>query len=818
MKIYDFKINNVEDSLNIPVSKLSFSWKLDSDKDNLFQKSYRLTVKNDATVFDSGVVESEESLCVTFKNMKLEYKTEYEFELSVTLTNGDSSCISKKFFTELGDFGVKAFIKPAKSIEGASYYLRKKFELKENIKSAKLWGTCLGCGEFTINGKKVGNALIDPPQTNYEKIILYRTYDVTDFLKSGGNCIAAQLGEGFYAQRRVWGGMVYGDECMIARLEIEYEDGTKDVVVSDTSWKAKMSPIIENNVYGGEVYDARFETPDFALFEGSDDGWIETLYDETPKGKLTPCLMPETTIIREIPCVSVKPVSGKADGAWVFDLGENFAGIYEFKMKNSHPGHVYTFRCAEVLGPDGNIDVRSIGAMATQVIQQEVYISNGKPDQVFRPKFCYHGFRYVEMTGMEDTSEGYGTMPKADFIVGLQTSTNMKRIGSFTCDNEDLSKLCGIMDNTFRSNYHGIPEDCPAREKCGWLGDAEVICNWALYNYDILAPYHKYLDDMRTSREIYGTWQMIAPGKRTCGSAAPLWGAAQILLPYNMWKMHGDKTAVLENIDLMRLWVENELKRSKDYVIEEGLGDWDPPSTPERKMPVPHSSTLMFYEICDKMAEISRAFGFGDEEKYTALKEAIKESFIRHFYDKESHGYGFWGTNGAALLLGIYPDGEKNNLLNATVSQIEAEDFEMPTGIYGNKYLVPALCENGRSDVAFTYLFTRKHYSYGTMMDDNATTIWEVLNMHHVEPDRETIVSSYNHPMHGGFLYFCFSHIAGIKPVEPGFKKFRIEPCNIPEINEFECSFDSPYGIISVSKKNGELKVKAPCNTQYEII
>ncbi len=809
MKIYDLSVNGVNKSLVLPVEKLRISWKI---HDTTFkrQKNYRVSVScGDEKVFDTGVVESDESAEVCLEKIKLNYESEYLFKVECENEGGEKAEICEKFFTETNDWSGARFIKPKKAIPGWSPYLRKKFIAGDKkIVDAKLWGVGLGVGEFFVNGEKVGDGLCDPPSTNYEKTILYRCWDVTEMVKNGGNCVAIQLGEGFYSQRRVWGGMVYGDECAIAKLSVAYADGSKDVIITDDTWTSKLSPITENSIYGGEVYDARLETPDFALFGGDEDGWGSVVFDETPKGKLTGCLIAPVKVIRELPCREVYCAAGKDDGAWVFDLGENFAGIYEVVLPPSPAGHVYTFRTTETVDTNGQLDHRSTGAMATQVIQQEIYISKGKPGEVYRPKFTYHGFRYLEMTGMHDFSEGYGTMPKKEMVKGLQTATNLRKISSFKCSNEDMNKLHGIMHNTFLSNYHGYPEDCPAREKCGWLGDAEVVSNWALYNYDMTAAYEKYLSDIRTTREVYGKWEMIAPGKRGCGEASPLWGCAQIIIPYWMWKYTGNRAVIEENIDLMRLWIEHELARSEDYVITEGLGDWDPPSTKERKMPVPHSSTLMFYEINIRMAEISEAFGFGDADKYKELAEKIKESFIRHFYGKTEFGYGWWGTNGAALLLGVYPDGEKEKLLNATLSQIEKEDYCMPTGIYGNKYLIPALIENGKGDVALRYMFNRDNKSFGTMMDDGATTVWEDLAMNHVEPSKKKGAASYDHPMHGGCLYFYHAYVVGLEPEKPGYKTFSIRPRAIRGISSAETEYDSPYGKIAFAYETAEGKTK----------
>lgn len=835
MKLYDLKLNGAAPCLNVPVKGLRVSWKIDSGEKNVLQKKSSITisrVKDDGheVVYDTGILEDGENNEVEIAAV-LEYETEYEIAVRAEDNYGSEASVTGSFLTETdASDRERIWIKPAEHISGWAPYLRTKFEVPhKKIKKAILYGVGLGIGEFYINGRRTDDYYLEPASTNYEKTVLYRAKDVTELLDNGGNCLAVLLGEGFYSQSRVWGsnGMIYGDECVWVKLRIFFEDGTEQLVLSDTEhWKYKYSPISMNNVYAGEIYDSRLETPDFAFYGSDDNGWGPVVEDLTPKGELTPCLMPPVRIIREIPCVSYHCESGKCDGAWIFDLGENFAGIYEFRIPAGSPrGAVYVFRTAEALSPAGNLDHRSTGAFATQCIQQDIYIAKGLPeDEIYRPRFTYHGFRYVEVTGIHDFSKGYGTEPSADRVKGLALSTDLSRTGSFRSDSEDLDRLDRLMQNTFRSNYHGYPEDCPAREKCGWLGDAEIVCNWALYTYDMIPAYEKYVDDIRTSDEVYGVWQMVAPGKRGCGEASPLWGCAQIIIPYWMWKLRGDRSVIRKYLPLMRKWVRHEQNRAEDFIIKEGLGDWVPPGgnlLPTR-IPVEQSSTMMFYEIAVRMAEISDAFGCGDGDGYRKLAADIKDSINRLFYDYEGHTYGYRAANGVALLLGLFPDGEKEALLDATMKLLESDGFRMHTGIYGNKYLIPMLFDEKHGDEAMKYLFGRNSTSFGTMMDDNATSIWEDIGMHFTESERNRDVPSYDHPMHGGVLYVYYEHIAGIRPVEPGFRRFAVRPAEITSVNTLDVSYESPYGTIRVAYAplgdgSRRYEITVPANTLCDV-
>jgi len=816
LKLYDFSVENVKNPFLIPCENLRFGWKLDSSNTEVLQSSYRLIITDEnGTVFDSGRIDSEKYFDITFEGLKLRSRRDYKITLTVTDNKGETATVSQNVHSEIlpGEWQAK-WIKPTERINGWAPYLRTKF-IAGKVKKAVMYVSGLGCGEYYINGKEVCDYLIDPPQTNYEKTVFYRCFDVTHLLTEGGNALAVLLGEGFYSQDRVWGfnGFYYGDECVIIRLEIINEDGSKQVITTnEKDWKFKYSPITVNNIYAGETYDCRLETLDFAQFDSSEKGWESVVCDETPKGELTPCLMPPVRIIRELPAVSVNRGCGKGAASWVFDMGENIAGIAEFHIPRSPRGAVYVFRYSESLDSNGNLDMRSTGTFATQCIQQDMYIARGDAEgEVYRTRFTYHGFRYIEVTGIHDFSKGYGTDPQPDFVKALQISTDMAYTGDFSCSDIDLERFYKILHNTYISNYHGIPEDCPAREKCGWLGDAQLVCNYGLLAYDSTASYEKYLEDIRTTREVYGTWQMISPGKRGCGEATPLWGCAQIIIPYYMYKYCGDKNVVVKNFDLMEAWVKHELDRSVDYVISVGLGDWDPAGGNEipQRMPVKHSSTAMFYEICIIMQELCSELKIGNSAYYGDLADKIKEAFIRNFYDCEKHTYGYQGSDGVALATGLYPHGEKKALLQALLDMLKKDEYAMYTAIYSNKYLIPLLFEEGYGDVALKVLFNREHSSFGTMLDGDATTIWECPEMQKVAPGENT-VSSYNHPMHGAFMYVVFTHLCGINPAKPGFSEICFKPCLCDGIKDVKGALSLACGKVSIEiKTDGEKHI---CN------
>ncbi|MBQ6875401.1 MAG: alpha-L-rhamnosidase N-terminal domain-containing protein, partial [Lachnospiraceae bacterium] len=336
LNIYDFSIDYVIHPTLIRTQNLRFGWKLASDRTNVLQKNYRIVISDESGVrADTGVVVSGALFDIRIPDLILSSRTDYTVKVTVTDNTGDTAEYAQTVSTEiLPDEWEAEWIKPEKHIAGWAPYLRTKFEVC-GIKKAVMYACGLCCAEYYINGVRTDDFMLDPPMTNYEKMVYYRRFEITDLLRDGGNALTVLLGEGFYSQSRVWSnnGLVYGDVCVKLRVEITLSDGTLRVITTNTDdWKSKYSPISSNNIYAGEIYDCRLETEGFADYDSSECGWDGVVCDETPKGILTPCLMPPVREIRRLPAKTVHCATGKEDGAWIFDLGENMAGIAEYRL------------------------------------------------------------------------------------------------------------------------------------------------------------------------------------------------------------------------------------------------------------------------------------------------------------------------------------------------------------------------------------------------------------------------------------------------------------------------------------------------------
>ena len=821
LNISGFNIDKSKELLVVRTQGMGFFWTLQSDRVGVMQKKYQLRIQREnEIVFDSGLIESPQSIDVSFKTLKLAFATDYKAVLTVEDNYGDFATATLAFTTEPDmEKWQGKWIKPRKHIESNAPYLRKKFTLDKQVKKAVLYASGLGCAEYYINGQKITEDFNDPPATNYELEVFYRAYDVTKFLGEK-NAFTAWLGDGWYSQSRVWywepSGVKYGDVCLNAQLQIEFIDGSKTVIATDETWKYKYSPILLNNMYAGEVYDCRFETPDFADFDGDEEEWGTCKIDDVAKGKLIPCRMPPERIYRKMEVREIYHAAG--DGVWVLDFGENISGIVEINIPRSPRGAQYVLRFAETVNEKNAIDHRSVGTGAIYCLQQDMYIARGdKEGEVWRPRFTIHGFRYVELTGFHKFNEWHlDLQPDKNIATAYAIATDLRETGKFVVEHHYLTRMGEITKNTFLSNYQGFPMDCPVRERCGWLGDAQVMCNYAMMSFDMAASYEKYMSDIRTQTDLYGVCQNITPGRRTCGEAHSLWGAATVLLPYWMYRYYGTLKVVEDSWNYMEKWVEHEKQKSKSWIISEGLGDWLPPSgnNNARRMPVKHSSTMMFYEICDRMAELAVALKLPVERSsyYKNIAGLIKQAIIENFYDSTTHSYGYAGSNGVALSLGLYPEGEYRALADATKALLEMDDYEIHTSIYSNKYLIPELCKAGYGDDALQYLFGTKYISFATMINQGATSVWEVLDTPMINSDLNEGCNSLNHPMHSSFMHFVYSEIAGIKPLAPGFSRFEIAPKAFKDISNLAVSFDSPYGEIRVCYKTDNAGVK-----NYEI-
>lgn len=829
-ELHKLTVDYRENPLGVENRTPRFGWQISSTERCFEQAAYRICVaesqeKLDAPdCWDSGIIEGACSNNIVYAGTALEGAKIYWFRVWAKSAAGEWMSADSMFETALfhENFSAKWIGQPGYR-NGWAPYLRKGFHIGKQLQRARLYVCGLGYGETWLNGQAVTEDVLEPVNTNYEKLVFYAAYDVTDKLYTGENAIGVLLGCGFYSQDRVWdnGNLFYGKPSLLAELHLWYEDGSKEVVLSDESWQCDYSPVTLNNVYGGETYDARMEQPRWCEPGFCAAGWQSAAEMPAPGGEL---------VCRQIPpirrCRKVKPVSirhhhpGFADQTWIVDMGENFTGWARINIPYSPAGAEYVLRFAED-ADDKGMDYTSCGLYHTCLLQQDRYIARGAAEgEFFEPRFTYHGFRYIEITGVNLMSL---ELPE-EFLEVYAVNTNLETTGAFLTDFQPANDFQTIGLRTYLSNYHGVPEDCPVREKCGWLGDGQLVSEVAMNNFDTALCYEKYLEDIRTTKEIYGDWQMVAPGKRSCGNAAPLWGCAQVTIPWNLYLYYNDRTVLEKYYPLMKEWVEHELNRSNDYVINVGLGDWCPPggNENEERIPVEFSSTAEFYHVTDLTAKAAAVLGKEAEaEELEDLKERIKAALNRRFLNANIPTYGTMGADGVALAYGFCPE-VLREAVAADCMWILKERCEgaFYTGIYGNKNMVPAMTEAGYGSEMLAALFNPDKTSFATMMTSGATSIWECFDDGFDCQSYYNGVTSRNHPMHFAFASWYYTHILGIRPTEeaPGYHRFLVKPYPMDQLHSVEGYRETPYGRVDLAWQDKEsifeMKLTVPANTR----
>lgn len=682
----------------------------------------------------------------------------------------------------------------------SSPVFRRVFEVTGQFDKAELYICGLGYHEAYLNGQRVGDHVLNPAQTDFEQRCFYVCHDVTALIRSGGNAIGVTLGDGFFNQDIVWTRgrhagarpMSYGEPRVIAALVIHNTGGTSTAVKTDTDWRCHAGPITFNNVYAGEHYDATLEQP----------GWDETGFDETywvkvyrvapTGGKWEPQTIPP---IRKTQALRPVAIQEHDAGVFTVDMGQNFSGWARIRVQ-APVGTVIRLRYAETLFPDGRINTASTGVFATTVEQVDQYTCKGVGIETWEPRFTYHGFRYVEVVG-------WPGKPMVDDITGIVVHTDLPAAGRFECSDDRLNTLHNMALWTFRGNMHGIPTDCPAREKCGWLGDAHVTCSAIIHNFNAQSFWEKFLGDIETARaNNNGLPTNIAPGKRNAGTARCDWMAAAVLIPWDLYVYYGNRDAIERHWPMMQRVFEYFCEQSDGGLLKNGYGDWcDPLNSTRPTYTSPElTTTIWFHETGRIMAEAARALGdTQSSERFAEWLPKIRRALHEHFFDSNLGTFGSQTANAMALQYGLVPEGQHGRVVDSLVRDIrETHNTHQSVGIMGLRTLFEVLTRNGHGQVALDLFHQDTFPSFGDLIvNHGATTLWEYWG--EPEVDAADGPRSLSHPMMGGFDNFFYNTLAGIRPdpTHPGFAHFVLEPHPIEGIEWVKAHHDSPHGRIA---------------------
>lgn len=703
-------------------------------------------------------------------------------------------------------------------------YLRKEFSLNRTPIRATVFMSGLGLSELYINGEKISDDRLSPALSQYDKRVFYVTYDVTENIKKGKNAIGVILGNGRYFAPRLRTPAptrTFGYPKLLFQMRIEYYDGTIEEVYSDQSWKITTNgPIRANNEYDGEEYDARLEMPGWNKIGFEDDGWMPAQIVNPPGGKLSAQMMNPIRVTRILKPVAI--TSPRA-GTYIFDMGQNMVGWCRLKVSGK-AGTVIRLRHSETLKPDGELYLDNIrGAKVT-----DTYILKGKGTEIYEPRFTYHGFRFVEVTGLP-------SKPQLSTIEGCVVNDDLEIVGEFECSNPLINRIYKNIVWGVRGNYRSIPTDCPQRdERQGWLGDRSAESKGETYLFNVSTLYRKWVQDMEDSQKESGSISDVCPAYWEFYSDNVTWPSSSIIIPQALYEQYADIDLIKTHYDSAKKWIDYMSGFIKEGLISrDSYGDWCvPPENPKlihsqdpnRRTDKTLLASAYFYYDLMLMANYAKLLGKGDDsERFLQLANSIKNAFNARFYKKEN-GYYDNGTQTSCVLplaFGLAPEGEANRIFERLLWKIENESKgHIGTGLIGCQFINRVLTERGRPDIVYQMVSQKDYPGLGYMVEKGATTIWELWNGDTADP----AMNSHNHVMLiGDLVIWLYEYLAGIKPdpQKPAFKHIIMKPHPVEGLANVSASYQSMYGKISSRwRKNGKTflwDIEIPPNTTATI-
>jgi alpha-L-rhamnosidase len=695
--------------------------------------------------------------------------------------------------------------------------LRKEFDAGDAITRATAYICGLGMFELYLNGDKIGDQVLAPALSEYDKRVYYMTFDVTSSLRGGTNAVGVWLGNGRYFAPRLLHTRHYGFPKLLFQLEIERQNGQIDRIVSDETWTLTTEgPIRANNEFDGEIYDARLESPGWDAPGFDDAHWAAAQAVDAPGGVVAAQTIEPIRVtgsIRPIAMSEPKP------GVYIYDMGQNMVGWCRLRVAGP-AGTPVRLRHAEVLDDDGTLYLANLRSAKVT----DLYILNGTGEEIYEPRFTFHGFRYVELTG-------YPGQPSLDTIEGFVLNDDVASAGTFACSNPLLNQIYANILWGVRGNYRSIPTDCPQRdERQGWLGDRSEESRGETYLYQIGPLYAKWVQDMHDAQRDTGSVPDVAPSYYPFYTDNVTWPSSFIIVPGALYDQYGDRRVIERHYDGMKLWITYMTQFIQDGIMpRDKYGDWCVPpedptlihsKDPKRQTAGEVLGTAYFYHDLQLMARYAGLLAKPDDAgEFRALATTLRDAFIGKFYNSDSHDFSN-GSQTASILplaFGLVPEGAEQAVFDALVEKIVVgTDSHVGTGLIGGQWLMRTLSNGGRPDLAYTLATQTTYPSWGYMIENGATTMWELWNGNTADP----AMNSHNHVMLVGDLALWFHEfLGGIRPnrEHPGFKHFTLRPVPIEGLDHVSASHESLYGTIRSdwTRRDGQFdwKFTIPANT-----
>lgn len=847
--------NSATNPLAINPKGINFSWQLESKDFNVSQTAYQLLVasseeklnQNEGDVWDSGKVVSNKSQDVKYNGKIVKSETKYFWKVRVWSNNKKASGWSKTayFRTQPSNLNPtwigaitkanshlpegrnyhtvtfkkekrQAIIDASDSLSRRSIQLRKPFTISKKIKEAVISISGLGHYELTLNGKKVGNSEFAPLWTDYDKTVYYNTYEINaKDLPKGENVIGVLLGNGMYnmlAERYAKFFVSFGPPTLFLKMKVVYEDGSEQIIKTDSTWKYAKSPITFNSIFGGEDYNANLEQKGWDSANFNDTNWKAVVIQEAPKGVLRAQQTPDVKVEEQF---AVKAVTEPLVGVRVFNMGQNLSGFPTIKVKGKK-GQTVRIWVGEGLNDDG-----TVGQGRSGKPYYYDYTFKGEGVEEWQPKFSYYGYQYIQIEGVNYKEVKDASLPT---IVDLKSNfiyNSAGTAGSFTSSNEIFNKAHELINNAIKSNFQSVLTDCPHREKLGWLEESHLNGPGLIYNYNLKNYIPGIMQNIADAQRENGMIPTIAPEYVVFGgdfTDSPEWGVAGVILPWMYYEYYGDDSLLKEYYPVMKKYVDYLTSMAKDGIVSYGLGDWydygEHAAGYSKNSPIALSATSHYCFGVDLLAKAAKLLNKKEDAvTYENLAISVKNAFNGKFFDERTKQYGTGSqfSNAVPLFMGMVASENKQAVLDNLVNDIKARNYRLTTGDVGNRYLFQVLARNGLNDVMYKM---HNHYDapgYGFQIKFGLTTLTEQW-----DPRKG---NSWNHFMLGQIEEWFYRSLVGIvlDEANPGFTHFFLQPEIVGDMTFAKGTYHSVFGEIASEweKKEDKLvfKFTIPANT-----
>lgn len=829
---------NLSEPIAIDATQPRFTWLLEGQGKNpgrgLAQSAYEIRVAPDdealekATTWNSGKIPGDQSVHVLYAGSVLQSGRRYHWQVRVWDANGKPGRWSepasfRMALLNAADWKAQ-WIEPGyveDSSTRPSPLLRKRFTIDKGkkLRSAIVYITAHGMYEASLNGKRIGHAVLTPGWTSYNKRLQYQAYDITDLITKGDNAVGVMLGNGWYRGYLAWGGQhdIYGKTLgLLFQLQLTYSDGSTQTVVSDDSWKSSTGEVVYSEIYNGETIDARKQKP----------GWTAASYDDT---KWSGVKLPGTGLdnlvatwnepVKKQEVLHPRRIFKTPKGELVADFGQNMVGWVHVTARGAAGDSIKIFH-AEVLDKEGNFYTANLRAAR----EEDIYILKGAGEESFEPHFTWQGFRYIRV-------EGYPGELKPEDLYATVLYSDMPKTGSFSCSDSLINQLQHNIEWGQRGNFLDVPTDCPQRdERLGWTGDAQVFCRTASYLRNVDNFFAKWLCDVAADQMPSGAVPHVIPnvlGKNDGGSTG--WSDVSTIVPWTMYVAYGDKKILERQYPSMKDWIRYMVDHSHDYLWNTGghFGDWlsyNGGGNGERAANTDQYliAQCFFAHSTQLLIDAARVLGHTEDvQHYTDILQKVKAAFLREYATPDGRLVSNTQTAYVlALQFDMLPENVRQAAAKRLVENIRNYNNHLTTGFLGTPYLCHVLSRFGYTDVAYTLLLQQTYPSWLYPVKMGATTIWERWDGE--KPDstfEDAGMNSFNHYAYGAVGDWMYRVAAGIDTYDsaPGYKKIRIMPHPSDSLAYMNADLDTYYGRISSHWQHGNgqltLDVTIPVNT-----